>query len=308
MKKWRFLLCSFFLVILFTGCSNNSSESATENTTSQSADQAVPELEKKEQSESGSVENTVEKEKKEDSIDSDRMVIYTADLSIKVLNFDETVKFVQEKIETLHGYVVQSHSYSVDGGETVEGTITVRIPQESFHLFLESVEKGSTKILDRSISGQDVTEEFVDLESRLKSKQVVEKRLLEFMENAEKTEDLLKISSDLAAIQEEIETVKGRMNYLDNQVSLATVTLQVREDKVNVPGLDNEDLNTWERTKKQFMESVNVVLKSMSSIFIFLVGSLPILILIGGILFITLFIFKRKRKHNQGKPPTNLGE
>jgi Domain of unknown function (DUF4349) len=309
MKKWSFTLCSIFLVILITGCSNNSSESTTENnTTSQSADQAAPELEKKEISEADVAENTVKEEKKENNFDSDRMVIYTANLSIQVSDYDETVKLVQKKLENLHGYVVQSHSYSVDDGETVEGTITVRIPQESFHLFLESVEGGSTKVLDRSISGQDVTEEFVDLESRLKSKQVVEKRLLEFMEKAEKTDDLLKISNDLAAVQEEIETIKGRMNYLDNQVSLATVTLQVREANVNVPGLDNEELNTWERTKKQFMESVNVVLKSMSSIFIFIVGSLPILILIGGILFITLFIIRRKRKHNQGKPPTNLGE
>ncbi len=92
-------------------------------------------------------------------------------------------------------------------------------------------------MLQRNISGDDVTEEYVDLESRLKSKRVVEERLISFMNNAEKTEDLLKISEDLAEVQEEIETIEGRKKFLENQTSLSTIIITLYENKVTVPSL-----------------------------------------------------------------------
>jgi len=102
--------------------------------------------------------------------------------------------------------------------------------------------------VDSSITGQDVTEEYIDLESRLKSKQAVESRF-SFMEQAEKTEDLLAISKDLAKVQEEIETIKGRMNYLENKADLATVTISIEENKVEVKNLGDSQLKTWEKNK-----------------------------------------------------------
>src|SRR5690606_12068557 len=125
--------------------------------------------------------------------------------------------------------------------------ITVRIPQDQFREFIQLVEDGSSKVLESSISGQDVTEEYVDLESRLKSKRVVEERLLAFMEKAEKTEDLLTISNDLAIVQEDIEEVLGRMKYLENRTNLATVTIHIQENNVTLSTINNEELNTWEQ-------------------------------------------------------------
>ena len=84
------------------------------------------------------------------------------------------------------------------GYEQVSGSITVRIPQKSFQAFLRDAEGQAAEVLQRRITGTDVTEEYVDLDSRLKSKRVVEERLITFMETAEKTEDLLKISADLS--------------------------------------------------------------------------------------------------------------
>lgn len=310
MRRLIYVIYTLLLACVIGGCSSQSSDESH----SRSADKISPkiateELNKSEQSMDSSEKIAGEEEKPANSkIVNDRMVIYTANLSIEVSSYKKTLSFIQKELEKTDGYIVESNAYSVGKDDSVEGTITVRIPQEGFHTFLQSVESGSTKVLNRSISGQDVTEEFVDLDSRLKSKQVVERRLLEFMEKAEKTEDLLNISSDLAAIQEEIEQIKGRMNFLDNQVSLATVTLHVREDKINVPRLDNEDLNTWDRTKKQFVESVNFVLKAVSAVIVFFVGSLPILTILGGILLIMIVIRKKQRKHNKGNPPGNIEE
>lgn len=312
MKRWMVIVCSFLLAIIIGGCSSHSSEesqadqsnSAPQNHT---GPEIAAELENKAEVSSDRGE-TVSSETKTTQVTStkDRMVIYTANLSIQVKSYDETLAFIQKELRTLDGYIVNSNSYSVEDNST-EGTITVRVPQEHFQAFLKTVENGSTKVIDESINGQDVTEEYVDLDSRLKSKQVVEKRLLEFMETAEKTEDLLKISTDLAKVQEEIEQLKGRMNYLDNQVNLATITIFINESKVNVPDLENNELNTWKETKKQFMETLNFVLRAISSFVVFFIGSLPVLFILGGILFVIWFILKRKRKQ-QKQPPKNTEE
>lgn len=303
------------LALLISGCSVSNEESKADeaigemNSKSSLAEGGTQEEEiaKQEVIESEDMANEVTKEPSDTKTSSheDRMVIYTANLAIRVDSYQDTLKLVQQQLASTNGYIVESTSYSTGEGDTLEGTITVRIPQDKFDSFLQSVENGSTKVVDRSISGQDVTEEYVDLESRLKSKQVVEKRLMDFMEKAEKTEDLLKISADLAAVQEEIEQIKGRINYLNNKIDLATITIHVMEDRVNVPKLENEELNTWEKTKKQFMNSVNFMLKACSALIVFIVGSLPILLVLGGLLFIVIFIARNRRKHNQGKPPTH---
>src|SRR5690625_5914174 len=164
--------------------------------------------------------------------------------------------------------------YEDQENESKHGQITVRIPQEKFQEFIKLVEEGSYKVLESSTSGQDVTEEYVDLESRLKSKRVVEERLISFMEQAEKTEDLLKISNDLAEVQEQIEELTGRMKYLQNKSDLATVTIYIQESNVELSGTGKDKLNTWEETEQQFMKSINFLIITFSSLFIFFVEGL----------------------------------
>jgi Domain of unknown function (DUF4349) len=315
MNFWKIGFLALLLTFLISGCSSNSEESnksegtveEIESNSSEAKDiSQQPALANEEHNDSGLTEDKKEKQPLDTNKTEDRMVIYTANLTIHVKSYMETLKLVQQQLSSANGYMVESNSYSTGEGDSLEGMITVRIPQDKFDAFLQTVEKGSTKVIDRSITGQDVTEEFIDLESRLKSKQVVEKRLLDFMDKAEKTEDLLKISTDLATVQGEIEQIKGRMNYLNNKVDLATVTIHVIENKVKVPTLENEDLNTWEKTKEQFMNSVNFLLKICSSLFIFIVGSLPVILVLLVLLFI--FIFIRKRKKVLKNPPTNREE
>lgn len=223
-----------------------------------------------------------------------KMVIYQADLQLRVKKFDQTVRSLEEKVEKYGGYIAESN-VARQGEEYLSGSITIRIPQTHFQNFLHDAEGEAAEVLQRNISGQDVSEEYVDLESRLKSKRVVEERLLSFMQNATKTEDLLKISADLAAVQEEIERIEGRMKFLENQTSYSTVTITLYENKVVVPEIEKDELNTWEKTKKQFVKSTNFLLSAMSGLVVFVVGNLPILILFI-IVGLIGFIYYKKRK------------
>jgi hypothetical protein len=90
-----------------------------------------------------------------------------------------------------------------EGSNLLRGDFRIRIPNANFNAFLGEAEKLGINVTNRAIQGQDVTEEYVDLEARLASKQVMENQLLGFMKKAQKTEDLLQIAKDLNNVQEE---------------------------------------------------------------------------------------------------------
>jgi major membrane immunogen (membrane-anchored lipoprotein) len=292
----------FVMALLLAACSSNSesrdSASGGESSADRADFQAKEEMNNASQTDDGAENNKTTEAVVEAEIKAiDRMVIYNADLRLEVKDFKKSQGDVEALIKKMGGYVVRSEVYDSEKGR-MEGSITVRVPQDHFQSFLDKSEEMSVKVHSRNVSGQDVTEEYVDLESRLKSKQLVEERLLEFMENAKETKDLLQISNDLERVQTEIESIKGRMKYLENQTSLSTVTLTLFENKVDIPGLDKDKLNTWDKTKKQFMDSINFLLSATSAVVVFFVGNSPVLILLGVLGLLLWFLVRKHRKGN----------
>jgi hypothetical protein len=291
-----------FALIFLTACSSNSK--------SEEAKMSSPE-EVAMESEAGSgeparaeqdysISNEIEKKEQSDTTSMqvpNQMVIYQAELHLRVKKFEHTIQNLEEKVGKYGGYIAESNVRKA-GDEQLSGSIKIRIPQKHFQTFLHEAEGQAVEVLQRNISGDDVTEEYVDLESRLKSKRVVEERLISFMNSAEKTEDLLKISADLANVQEEIERIEGRKKFLENQTSLSTIFITLYENKVTVPSLENDDLNTWEKTKKQFMKSTNMLLAGFSGLVVFLLGNLPILIILSVIGFVLFLYLRRILKRN----------
>lgn len=229
-------------------------------------------------------------------VNTERMIIHKAIIRTNVKELAKAQSNIEQKVKKYGGYIVESNVYQEDDQRS-SGNIIVRIPEKHFETFLSDAEEEASKVLERNVTGQDVTEQYVDLASRIKSKRVVEERLLAFMSAAEKTEDLLKISSDLAKVQEEIEVTVGKMKYLENQTSFATIELTMYENRVIVPGLDSEELNTWEKTKKQFVTSMNGLLAAGSAIIVFFIGNMPVLIILGVISSTVYWIIKRRKRN-----------
>ncbi|MFJ7470378.1 DUF4349 domain-containing protein [Peribacillus frigoritolerans] len=284
-RKTMMLMFSLFL--LLAGCSSNEKENSASESQGEKAES------KMDASLSG---NKVQEESAEkEGMTDERKVIHQAQLELKVKNLEKAQMKIENKVAEYGGYVVESNVYR-ENEELVEGTITVRVPEAHFQDFLTDSEGEASEVVGRNVTGQDVTEQYVDLKARLKSKRAVEERLLAFMKDAEKTEDLLKISSDLAVVQEEIEQLTGQMKYLENQTSFSTVTITLSQDRIVVPGIDNKELNTWERTKKQLATSANLLLKAGSGIIVFIIGNLPILIILGGAGAVVHWVIKKRGK------------
>ena len=307
MKKMFFM--SILFVLLLAGCSGGMSQEESKMSSdgdmnsaadmeNESNDIGFSESEKQ-------VANVDQKSKAEDQpgqetneSSAQRMVIYNAEMDIRVKNFEDARDALEEKARRYNGYIVQSDSTRYDDVQQ-SGTMTFRIPQEHFQAFLTDAEGLSVQVNNRRVSGQDVTEEYVDLESRLKSKRAVEARLLEFMEGAQKTEDLLKISSDLAEVQEQIEQIAGKKKFLENQTALSTVTISLQENEVTVPKIDNQNLNTWQKIKKQFADNINILLAAGSGIIVFLIGNLPILLIVGAVITTVIYFVRKKALRGQ---------
>lgn len=286
-------LFAVFLLIFVGACSSHDSEESKSTNDMAQMDKAtgsneIAALDQEDQS-------TVEKTQHDQVNISDRMIIHQATMEVRVKSLDKAQQNIEKKVKKYGGYIVESNEYR-DENELMSGHIIVRIPEKQFQAFLNDAESETTDVLSRNVSGQDVTEEYVDLESRLKSKRAVEERLLSFMKEAQKTEDLLKISSDLAKVQEEIEVLVGKVKYLENQTDFSTVEISMQESKVVVPGVGDGDLDTWEKTKKQLAVSLNFLLAAASGLVVFLVGNLPVIllfVLIGAGIF---YLVRRKRR------------
>lgn len=293
MKKIVLLLFFIGLFGFLIACSNK--EMVEEIKTEEANDSAIYSVEE----EKSSSEKLEEDKPVDDSVvtsetTTERMIIHKANIKANVKELAKAQNNIEQKVKKYGGYIVGSNVYQEDDLSS-SGNMIVRIPEHYFETFLSEAEGEASKVIERNVTGQDVTEQFVDLTSRIKSKRVVEERLLTFMENAEKTEDLLKISSDLANVQEEIEVLVGKVNYLENQTSFSTIEIALYENRVIVPEIENKDLNTWEKTKKQFVTSTNAILTAGSGIIVFFIGNLPVLLILCVITFAVYWTIKRKR-------------
>lgn len=297
MGKKIFIGLAFFILFL-AGCSasNDSGKSTMDMDAS-----------KEESYESGiEAESDHSADAKEDGVKTtggknERKVMYNASVSLEVDDIGKSIKEIEKNVEELEGYVVEVNFTS--NNEQDYGSITFRIPTASLTGFLDGMEEYSGRVIEKKVVGQDVTEEYVDLTSRLKAKRVVEERLLSLLSQAEKTEDLLKISSDLSKIQEEIETVMGRMKYLDNKTELAEVKMRFMDVSIPIPDVKgNEDLKTGDKIKKTFAASLNSIMGFFSGLAVFLLGYSPILLLMALASFgIYWIVRKYYQKDNSNK-------
>ncbi|OAS13647.1 DUF4349 domain-containing protein [Paenibacillus oryzisoli] len=221
-----------------------------------------------------------------------RKLIYRANLVMPVEDYSSAQTQLRDLVALSGAYILQ-FSESANTGEK-GGTYTIKVAANGFVSMLDGLEKISPA-LQRNVQGQDVTEEYVDLSSRLTAKQLVESRLLSFMERASKTDELLAFSNELAKVQEAIEQIKGRMRYLDQNVSYSTIELRMYQQTGKKPLLsDPNELTLAERVEKAWGSSLNVLFAVMQGVLVFLAAAVPVLVILL-IIAIPIWVYRRKR-------------
>ena len=173
-------------------------------------------------------------EERVEGITIKQMVIRTANLSLVVEATDDAMTAIQSLAEGLGGYVAQSSTYRVREG-LVDGNITVRVPASSFSQALQSMKELAVTVTSENVSGEDVTQEYTDLESRLRNLEATETELLELLktvrERTGKAEDILAVHREVTNIRGQIEQIKGRMQYLEQMAAMSTITASLTMER-----------------------------------------------------------------------------
>jgi len=232
----------------------------------------------------------------------ERLIIRDAWLSLVVPDTEAALDEINGLVAELDGYVVQSNVDQYQEG--MRASVQIRVPAESLDVALERIRDLATEVRSENISGQDVTEEYVDLKSSLRHLEKTEAKLLEFLDEAEDTEAALDVYAELRQVQAEIEQVKGRIQYLEQSAAMATIRLEITPDELAQP----IQVGGWhpEGTLRNAFEGLIRVLQFLvDALIVIVVLIIPVLIAIAipvvGLIALVRALLRRRRARKASK-------
>lgn len=171
----------------------------------------------------------VTKENKEVTID--RKLIKTGDISFETDDLTETRNHIEQAVKKYNGYISADNEYK--SSQNITSNLTVRIPSENFDPFLNEISSKVERFDNKNISVNEVTEQFLDVQARLKVKKELEERYSEILKKANSVKEILEVERELTNVRSEIESIEGRLKYLQNQVSFSTLTIRFYKEEVS---------------------------------------------------------------------------
>ena len=169
---------------------------------------------------------------------SDRLVIQTAELTIVVKDVNARSTAIQDMAKQMGGFVVSANNYQMyasDGTQVPQADVVVRVPQEQLDAALAQIKQGTVDVKSETRSGQDVTDQYVDLQSRLTAKQAAADQLTKIMQNATRTQDVLDVYQQLQQVDSDIEVLKGQIKYYEQSASLSAITVHIVAEETVQP-------------------------------------------------------------------------
>ena len=173
----------------------------------------------------------------------------------------------------------QNNARAVDPAQrTTDFKLVVRVPANQFGVALDEIKKLATNVPEEKATGQDVTEEFIDLEARIKTQKALETQFLGIMRQANKVEDALEVQRQIAEVRTEIERLEGRKRFIENRSSLATITVNIQAPK---PVLVTTTTGFGHSLREAVSESVEVASEMIVFFVRFVIVMLPVLLFVG---------------------------
>ncbi len=167
-----------------------------------------------------------------DTAPYNRMVIKNGEIKLLVKDSDAALDGVTQIVGDVRGYIVSSQVwYQEYYGENYKyATITIGVPADQFETALRRLRNLSLRVLNETASGQDVTDQYVDLQSQLTNLEATRDRIKSFLDQAKTVDEALRINQQLSEIEAQIEQVKGRMNYLNNRAAFSTIAVSIEPE------------------------------------------------------------------------------
>jgi hypothetical protein len=158
-----------------------------------------------------------------------KKIIKDGNISVKTNDINASKKGIDDLLKKLNAYYESEDLQNND--QTISYDLKIRVPAENFEKLISSIENGKDEIKSKTIQARDVTEEYVDIETRLINKREYLKRYKELLSKASTVKDILAIEENIRTLQEEIESKEGRLKYIRDQVSFSTLEINLYKDK-----------------------------------------------------------------------------
>jgi hypothetical protein len=214
-------------------------------------------------------------------------IIKSGDLRFQTDDLNKTYNQVQIAVKKYKASIKADSQFNEE--ERLTRRINIRIPNENFDAFITDISKGVSYFDLKRISSDDVTEEYIDVASRIKTKKVLEERYYDLLKKATKISEMLEIEKKLSEIREEIEAKEGRLKYIENKVSMSTLDIEFYKPLAQS---QKATVSYGGRIGNAFVSGFN----GISNFFIELLGIWPVIVTL-----VVLFILIRKRLKRKNK-------
>ena len=164
---------------------------------------------------------------------ADRMVIKESNMSLVVKDVVESIKIIQTAAEKSGGFLINSHLSKPQ--EAGSGSISVRVPETKLTDTLIEFRQAGLRVVDEYISGNDVTDQYVDLEARLLTLNKTKAKFEQILDQAVQVQDLLNVQRELVNLQQQIDSIKGQQQYLSQSAKLSKITVYLSTDEFSLP-------------------------------------------------------------------------
>jgi|AGTN01.2.fsa_nt_gi hypothetical protein len=318
MKKWWWAVLSAALVVatLFAGCSSPSVDSTGYDAGGEVAQGPAPAYDadngaKEEASaepQSGGAGETIDNEDSMLQPVEERKIIYYGDIQTQTENFDEDYNAIRDKLTEFKGYVQSSSVSGTEPNEWQESgrtaQMTLRVPSDKFDEFMGFLGSlGDT--LSTKVSGEDISLQYFDIETKLTTLRTREDRLQALLEKAETMQDIISLEQALADVSYEIRLREMDLRNYDSLIDYSSVTIYLQEVNV-IDKVTPSEKTLGERISSGFYSVLNVLADFGEGLLIFLIAGSPILLPLGGIIFLIVWLTRRSRRKRAQKTPEHI--
>jgi hypothetical protein len=203
--------------------------------------------------------------------DPSRKIVKDATIAIEVASVVSAMSRIGADAATLGGYVLETRS-ELGQQPSSQASVRVAVPVDQFEGMLERIRETADSVLSEQASGTDVTQEFVDVRSKLDNLEATQARIREFLDQATSVEESLRVNAQLSEIEGQIGQLKGRLEFLSQRAAYSTIAVQLRQTPQASPTPEPTPLPDWEarKTAQEAYATLSVIVQALVTVVIWL--------------------------------------
>ena len=239
------------------------------------------------------------------SVETNRKIIRNVSLELETQNFEKVVDSIESEITALGGY-----AESITMSDLLSSTdryckIIARIPAAKLNSFVNKVSE-TGNVVSKNMSAQDVTVNYVDMQSHVKVLKVEQERLIELIEQAVDLDSIILLENRLTEIRYELESYESQLRTYDNLIEYSTVTIAIQEVIRYTPQVDKE--STWQKMKSGLKDSLYDIKDGFTNFAIWFVSNIPYIVFWSMVIIVVIAIIIKKKKIEKEKEVSETKE